>query len=92
MVSLEPTSCSFHWTPIPIYQRKGLLLGYRIEYTSLNHSTNPSNVTTSSEKTNFVLSGLKPYTNYSIKLAELTSKGTGNYSSPVECFTMGDSK
>ena len=93
VTSVGPTSCKLQWVPIPADQHRGVLLGYRIVYTSMNHSTSPSNVTASPLVFKyFDVNGLTPYTYYLIKIAGFTSKGDGNYSRPVECLTMEDSE
>ena len=90
--SVLPSSseeCKLSWNPIPAEHHRGVLLGFRVVYTAVNDTKDSSNITVDkSIYENVTVNGLKPYTDYLLKVAGFTSKGDGNYSIPVTCQTL----
>lgn len=81
--------CLLSWSPIPGEHHRGVLLGYRIVYTTENDALNSLNITVGvSEYRDIPVDGLRHYTNYLLKVAGFTSKGDGNYSIVEECQTL----
>jgi hypothetical protein len=64
------------WLPIPEHQRNGIIRGYKIYYKE-EYTKQKWNVftTPTGELTSTMVTGLKSYTEYCVKISALTSKG-----------------
>ena len=83
------------WSRVPMEHRNGEITGYDIElYDVLNSiKINGSYVLENNEgQLDFQKSGLKIYSNYSVRIAAETSAGRGNYSSWIEFRTKQSGK
>ena len=74
--SVESRSLSVVWGTVPCPHQGGPITGYRLRY-----SNGTSIVNTTGEKYN--LTGLTPFTSYSVQVAAVNDGGTGPYSDPA---------
>lgn len=89
VTTTNPKECLLSWSPIPAEHHRGVLLGYRIVYTTENDASNSSNITVGvSEYRGIPVNGLRHYTKYLLRVAGFTSKGDGNYSTVEDCQTL----
>lgn len=70
------------WVPPDLTDRNGILRNYKISYISAGKQVESSNEmkVTVNQRTRYTLTGLIPFTNYSIRIAASTSVGFGPYS------------
>ncbi|KRX42346.1 Protein sidekick -like protein [Trichinella murrelli] len=79
----SPKSVVVTWQKIPENQQNGHILGYRVEYRSISSPTDIGHEVVNDESRLAVtLDGLRPYTDYRIKVAGITMVGIGVYSEP----------
>ena len=76
--SVESRSLSVVWGTVPCPQQRGPITGYRLCYSNGTSIVN----TTGEGSRQHVLTGLTPFTNYSIQVAAVNDGGTGPYSTP----------
>ena len=91
--SVESRSLSIVWGTVPCPQQRGPITGYRLHYSS--SSVNSSVNLTGEENRQYNLTGLTPYTNYSVqlKLAAVNDGGTGPHNeSSLTVETLQGSK
>ena len=82
----ESKSIGIVWETVPCPHQRGPITGYRLRY-----SNGTSIVNTSGEESrHHVLTGLTPYTNYSVQVAAVNDGGTGPYSNPLTVETLQD--
>ena len=86
---MESRSLAVKWEAVPCPQQRGPITGYILRY------SNSSGVFTELDITGeqYMLSGLTPYTSYSMQVAAVNNKGTGPYSEPfltVETLQDGE--
>ena len=75
---VNSSSITVQWGPVVCIHRNGNVTGYSVQYGS-------ETVSVSGDFSGgmYVISGLMPSTTYSIKVAAVTSAGTGPYSATV---------
>ena len=83
--SVERKSLIIRWKTVPCLDQRGPITGYRLRY-----SNGTSIVNTTGEE--YELTGLTPFTNYSVQVAAVNAGGTGPYSSPLTVETLQDSE
>ena len=86
------TSLNISWSAIPQAFVHGVLRAYVIEYWPLADQNDTANTTAEPWKTEKELIELKKFTNYSIRISGMTSKGLGNWSEIITLQTDEDSK
>ena len=84
--SVENRSLSVVWGTVPCPHQRGPITGYRLRY---NNGTSIVN-TTGEGSRQHVLTGLTPFTNYSVQVAAVNEGGTGPYSTPLTVETLQD--
>jgi len=94
------TELSIMWEPPPSESCNGILIGYHVGYLSMDDTQNPTSPTVPHSRyiiktvninaqysEDFVISGLTPYTTYSIVVQAFNSKGAGPFSKPITVQT-----
>ena len=79
------------WDDVPQPDQNGIILQYIVTYTELPNGS-PQSQVVNAPTTQATLTGLNEYTNYSITVFALTSKGGGNASEAIIVITDEDSK
>ena len=76
---LESSSVSITWKPIPERFRNGIIKGYRIEYhpKEENKTAVPKVNELNENFTSHILTSLRKFTTYTIKMAAYTKAGIG---------------
>ena len=86
--SVESRSLTVQWGTVPCPDQRGPITGYRLRY-----SNGTSIVDTTGEGSRqHVLTGLTPFTNYSVQVAAINAGGTGPYSTALIVETLQDSE
>ncbi len=75
------TSITITWTELSCLGRNGVITGYTIRYGLVN--TSPTTIDHTSTDRSRVISGLTPFTNYTVSVRGVNSAGVGNYSAEV---------
>ncbi|XP_035699807.1 phosphatidylinositol phosphatase PTPRQ-like isoform X2 [Branchiostoma floridae] len=85
------------WKPPPLQDRRGIITTYRVYYyvtPTVRGQQTPTaernasvNITDDAQPVQFSLSGLEPFTLYSVRLSAVTSQGEGNKSPPTGART-----
>ncbi|XP_078576102.1 protein sidekick-1-like isoform X1 [Branchiostoma floridae x Branchiostoma japonicum] len=85
------------WKPPPLQDRRGIITTYRVYYyvtptvrgqrTPTAERSASVKITDDAQPVQFSLSGLEPFTLYSVRLSAVTSKGEGNKSPPTGART-----
>ena len=70
------------WNPIPEGSENGVLDGYNVEYWAKQNNQTAARETSNDEYT-VVLDGLSYNTVYMIRVAAVTSSGSGEFSEPI---------
>ena len=87
------TSVTVTWEPVLCMYRNGLITGYVIKYNELNNDL-VGNKTIEGDKNlirMFEITGLKPSTQYEIKIAAVNSVGTGPFTNKsIDAMTLGN--
>ena len=84
--SVERRSLSVVWGTVPCPHQRGPITGYRLRYSNGTSIVN----TTGEGSRQHVLTGLTPFTNYSVQVAAVNDGGTGSYSTPLTVKTLQD--
>ncbi len=72
------TSITLTWTEIDVSERNGVITSYRIQY---GEGTNRNIlINTQSNATTHLITGLKPFTQYTFTVAGVSSDGIGPFS------------
>ena len=71
------------WGTVPCPDQRGPITGYRLHYSN-------SIVNTGEGSRQHVLTGLTPFTSYSVKVAAVNDAGSGPYSDSLVVETMQD--
>lgn len=71
------------WSEVECAQRNGEILGYYIEYYSMDTVWNAT-FEPGIDQTGVVCAGLTPGATYTFRVAARNEHGTGNFSTPVE--------
>jgi len=87
VTSVNPSSLRVSWQLPPEIDHNGVITGYAIEYT---RSGGSSDMVTVTSGTTHTISGLVPFVEYSVRVAALTSSGTGPYTNPPVVQTSGE--
>ena len=90
-VTVNATSYStiaVQWTPLANIEFAGVAKGYRVFFT--NDSTSWNNQTVDASQVELLIIGLQSYTNYSVQVAGISSKGEGVRSLAVNVTTPGN--
>ena len=77
--SVESRSLSVVWGTVPCPHQRGPITGYRLRYSNGTSIVN----TTGEGSRQHVLTGLTPFTSYSVQVAAVNDGGTGPYSDPA---------
>ena len=77
--SVESRSLSVVWGTVPCMHQGGPITGYTLRYSNGTSIVN----TTGEGSRQHVLTGLTPFTNYSVEVAAINDGGTGLYSDPA---------
>ena len=77
--SMESRSLTVVWGTVPCPDQRGHITGYRLRYSNGTSIVN----TTGEESRQHVLTGLTPFTSYSVQVAAVNGGGTGPYSDPA---------
>ena len=89
--SVSSTSIFVSWGQVPFLDQNGVILSYTVTYRALpSGSSQAKNGTVPANQ--ITLTGLNEYTNYSITVFALTSKGGGIESTRIVVITDEDSK
>ena len=90
VTSVNPTSLMVSWQPPPLIDQNGPLTSYLILYSRVG--SNISMTETISNGTEYVISGLIAFSNYSVEVAARTINGTGPSSNSVIEISGEDGK
>ena len=88
------TSTSFlvTWCPPPVETRYGLITAYILEYGESGSDTPPHVISLSGVSEEYTVTGLKPHTEYHVKVAAENTAGRGPFCEPVPVQTAPDSE
>ena len=86
ITSVGRRSLSVMWGTVPCPYQRGPITGYRLRYSNGTSIVN----TTGEGSRQYVLTGLTPFTNYSVQVAAVNDGGTGPYSTPLTVETLQD--
>ena len=86
--SVESRSLTVQWGTVPCPDQRGPITGYRIRYSNGTSIVN----TTGEGSRQHVLTGLIPFTSYSVQVAAVNAGGTGPYSTALTVETLQDSE
>ena len=76
------------WGTVPCPDQRGPITGYRLRY-----STSITNIEVNEQNDRqHVLTGLTPFTSYSVQVAAVNAGGTGPYSTALTVETLQDSE
>ena len=75
------------WGTVTCPQQRGPITGYRLRY---SNETFTENSIAGEGSRQHVLTGLTPYTSYSVQVAAVNDGGTGPYSTPLTVETLQD--
>ena len=84
--SVESRSLSVVWGTVPCPHQRGPITGYRLRYSNGTSIVN----TTGEGSRQHVLTGLTPFTSYSVQVAAVNDGGTGPYSTSLTVETLQD--
>ncbi len=84
------TSITITWTEIACLGRNGVITGYTIRFGPVN--TSPTTIDHTSTDRSRVISGLTPFTNYTVSVRGVNSAGAGIYSAETVIRTGEVSK
>ncbi len=89
--AIMSTNITLTWTEIDCLDRNGVITSYMIQY---REGTNTDmTITTPSSATTHVITGLKPFTQYTFTVAGVNSVGSGSFSNASQVTrTAEDSK
>ena len=80
--NFDPASVMVSWKPPPLIHHNGIITGYMISYHRVGSSSMMS-LNVNSGITQYVISGLVAYVNYSVTVAAMNVNGTGTFSEPI---------
>ena len=86
-MGINYSSMIVQWKPLSGAEFGGVPKGYRVLYT--NNTGNWNNLTVDTSQVELVITGLSSYTNYTVKVAGISSKGEGLWSLPALATTQG---
>ena len=85
----DSTSLTVSWDPPPFPDQNGNIVGYNVTYQRTDDSDSMTTITTGDQS--IIISGLRPFTNYSVTVAAVTV-GAGPFSEPTVIMTDSDSE
>ncbi len=89
--TIRSTNITLTWTEIECLDRNGVITSYNIEYGEGN--TRDMTINTQSNATTHLITGLKPFTNYTFSIAGVNSVNIGPFSAASTIIrTAEDSK
>ena len=78
------------WEAVPCPHKGAPITDYKLNYTNSAHDSNYTVNITEEENKQYNLTGLTPFTNYSVQVAAVNERGTGPYSTPLIVETLQD--
>ena len=75
--SVESRSLTVVWGTVPCPDQRGTITGYKLRYNSMMVDISGQTIT------QHELTGLTPFTSYSVQVAAVNAGGTGPYSDPI---------
>ena len=87
-IAVGRRSLNVEWGTVPCPHQRGPIIEYRLHYT--NGISEEEEVLLGEESRQHVLTGLTPFTNYSVQVAAVNDGGTGPYSTPLTVETLQD--
>ena len=85
----DSTSLIVSWDPPPFPEQNGNIVAYNITYQRTDGTDSVTTITTGDQS--IIISGLRPFTSYSVKVAAVTV-GVGPFSEPTIIITDSDSE
>ena len=87
-------STSFHltWCTPPVETTNGPITAYILEYSESSGETPPCSISLSGVDEEHTVTGLKPHTEYYVKVAAVNAAGRGPFCEPVLVQTAPDSE
>ena len=82
--SVESRSLSVVWGTVPCPHQGGPITGYKLRY------SNGTSIMETMGNRKHSLTGLTPFTSYSVQVAAVNDGGTGPYSTPLTVETLQD--
>ncbi|KAJ8411105.1 hypothetical protein AAFF_G00181400 [Aldrovandia affinis] len=82
------TTAQISWNPPELAERNGNIVKYALQYKDTNSPRSPSELLITAPESTVTLDGLKPDTDYDVKMCAFTSKGSGPYSPSVQFRTQ----
>ena len=79
--SVESRSLTVQWGTVPCPNQRGPITGYRLRYSNGTSIVNTTDLT-------HMLTGLTPFTSYSVQVAAVNAGGTGPYSTASTALTV----
>ena len=86
------TSFLLTWCPPPAETSNGPITAYILEYGERHSSAPPCSISLSGVVEEHTVTGLKPHTEYYVKVAAVNAAGRGPFSEPVLVQTAPDSE
>ena len=86
------TSVLLTWCPPPVDTTNGPITAYILEYGESDSSSPPNSVSLSGAVVEHTVTGLKPHTQYYVKVAAENTAGRGPFCEPVLTQTAPDSE
>ena len=74
------------WGAVPCSDQRGPITGYKLRYSNGTSIVS----TTGEENRERMITGLTPFTSYSVQVAGVNDGGTGPYSTPLIVETLQD--
>ena len=88
VTSINPASLMVSWQPPPLIDHNGPIT-YMIQYTRVG-TIDMMSVNVNSGTTQYTISGLVAYVDYTVTVAARTVNGTGPFSDPPVVFRSGE--
>ena len=85
------SSITVQWYAVDCIHRNGNITGYSVRYGVQGNGSTQTLSVSGGGATQTIISGLIPFTNYSIEAAAVNSVGTGVYSNAIFQMTQGTS-
>ena len=87
----DRASLNVSWQPPEEIHHNGMITGYMINYTRVG-SSDMMSVNVNSGTTQYTISGLVAYVDYSVRVAAVNVNGTGTFSDPMMQLSGQDSE
>ena len=89
---MTSTSFLLTWCPPPVETTNGPITAYTLEYGESDGSAPPHSISLSGAVEEHTVTGLKPHTEYYVKVATENAAGRGPFCEPVLTQTAPDSE